>query len=226
MHDIDRTQMEFAAESYEMEGEQFEFSGQELAHEGGFGEVFSEAQEMELAHELLEVQNEAELNHFLGNLIRSAGSAIGRAVSSPTGQAIGGMLKNVAKQALPMAGTALGGYLGGPMGAKIGGALGGMASRAIGEAEQFEDREFEGARRFVRMAGKVCGDVMRAPAGRDVRSVARSATQSAVRRYAPQLAGGNPVHVGNTLASAPSAANGQNSGRWVRRGNKVILYGL
>ena len=44
-------------------------------------------------------------------------------VKSPVGQALGGILKGAARQALPMVGSALGGYFGGPAGAKIGGQL-------------------------------------------------------------------------------------------------------
>ena len=40
---------------------QFEFSGE-------LQEVFNEGEQMELAAELLEVRDEQELNHFLGNL--------------------------------------------------------------------------------------------------------------------------------------------------------------
>ena len=68
------------------------------------GEVFGEADELELAAGLLEVTKELELDRFLGSLIRSAGRAAGRFVSSPVGQALGGILKGAARQALPVAG--------------------------------------------------------------------------------------------------------------------------
>lgn len=111
------------------------------------GEVFNESEVMELAAELLEVTNEAELDRFLGNLIKKAGSALGKVVKSPIGQAVGGVLKGVAKKALPIAGGALGAYFGGPLGAKIGSGLASAAGSALGlelETLNQEDREFEG----------------------------------------------------------------------------------
>lgn len=254
MHDIDRTQMEFAHEGSAFEAENYEYPQHEYPqheypqHEYPQHEyaarVFSEAQEMELAYELLAVGNEAELDQFLGNLIRSAGSAIGKAVRSPVGQAIGGMLKGVAKKALPMVGTAVGTYFGGPLGAKIGGGLGQFAANAIGqEAEswEMEDREIEGARQFVRMAGEVVSNVANAGPNVDPRAAAQAATTEAVRRCAPGLlnagasprpprpprAGGAPGAAPSAAAAAadPSAVPGR-TGRWVRRGNKVILYGI
>ena len=85
MHDIDRTQMEFGNAM-----ESFEFTA-----ETG---VFNENEQMELAAELLEITNEQEMDRFLGDLISRAGSAVGKFVSSPTGQALGGLLKGAAKK--------------------------------------------------------------------------------------------------------------------------------
>src|SRR5262245_3766691 len=102
MHDIDRTQMEFSPELSGFETEQFEFLGEQEWGGEIFGEaVLTEADEVELATELLEVSDEAELDQFLGNLIKRAGGAVGKFVSSPVGQAIGGVLKAAAKKALP-----------------------------------------------------------------------------------------------------------------------------
>jgi len=224
MHDIDRTQMEygqheqgFGQHEQGFEAEQFEFYAQGSSAETGG--IFSEAQEMELAQELLSVTNEAELDHFLGDLIRKAGSAIGKAVRSPVGQAIGGMLKGVAKKALPLAGGALGAWVGGPLGAKIGSGLGNLAGNALGlEAEtmQQEDREYEGARQFVRMAGDIVKRTA-SNASADPRAAAQAATLAATQQFAPGLL--NP-------AAATNAPAGGNSGRWVRKGNQVILYGM
>ena len=87
------------------------FEGEQFAYEAPWsGEVFSEAELMELAAELLEVRDEAELDLFLGNLIKRAGKAIRQVVKSPVGKAIGGILKGAAKQALPIAGTAVGAH--------------------------------------------------------------------------------------------------------------------
>ena len=116
----------------------------------------------ELAGEFLEVSNEAELDRFLGDLIKKAGSALGKVVRSPVGQAVGGLLKGAAKQALPLAGAALGGAVGGPLGAQIGSGLASAAGDALGLESAAEDREFEGAKNFVKMAG----DTVKSPVTR------------------------------------------------------------
>ena len=124
MHDIDRVRLESQSEAEMLEAvpfeaEQFEFPQSETSS-GETGEVFGETEQMELASELLEVTNEAELDRFLGDLINRAGQAVGKFIKSPEGQAIGSALKGAAKQVLPAIGSAVGGYLGGPTGAQLG----------------------------------------------------------------------------------------------------------
>ena len=76
MHDIDRTLTEFEPEMEEyFETDQSEFEEYEYGDSEG---VFDEATEMEMASELLAVSDEAELDQFLGGLIKKAGRAIGR----------------------------------------------------------------------------------------------------------------------------------------------------
>lgn len=115
MHDIDRTQLEFSSELPGFESGSFNNESFEFDNEEG---VLSEADEAELADELLGVSNEEELDQFLGSLIRKVAKGAGKVLSSPVGQAVGGVLKGVAKKALPLAGGALGGWVGGPLGAK------------------------------------------------------------------------------------------------------------
>ena len=128
---------------------EFEFEG-EFGHETG---------ENELAHELLNIQNEQELEQFLGGLLKSAWSGAKSLYNSPIGQQIKGQavagLKSLGKRALPGLGSALGGRFFGPAGAKFGGQLGNLAVRGLGL--EFEggapiDRRYEGARRMVRIA--------------------------------------------------------------------------
>ena len=151
MRSADGMSPEYNPETEAFETEQFEYEAP------WSGEVFSEAELMELAAEFLEVRDEAELDLFLGSLIKKAGQAIGQVVKSPIGKAIGGVLKGVAKQALPIAGTALGAYFGGPLGAKVGSGLASMAGKALGlelEGLSLEDQEFEGAKQFVKFAAR------------------------------------------------------------------------
>ena len=181
------------------------------------GEVFSEAESMELAGELLEVTNEAELDRFLGDLISKAGKAVGSFIRSPIGNAVGGWLKGAAKQALPLAGGALGGLVGGPLGAKIGSGLASYAGGALGlEAEMSqEDREFEGAKNFVKLAADAVKSAAVAPPGANPVEVAKAAVRAAVEKRAPGLLSG----------SATARPNGKfgRTGRWVRQGRNVII---
>jgi hypothetical protein len=223
MHDIDRTQREFLGEMGEYEQhegpyETFEF--QEVGETGELGEMtetpFNEVQEMELASELLEIHSEAELDQFLGNLIKRATKAVGAFARSPIGQALGGALKRVAKTALPIAGRALGTMVGGPLGGMVGGKLGNFASGLFEtelEGLSQEDREFEVAKRFVRLAGSAAQAAARSPFNGDPRAIAQRALTLAARTYAPGLAQG-------------IVGRGQHSGRWVRRGRTIVLFGV
>ena len=224
MDDIDRTQMEYLNESSGFQGEQLEFGESEWSPEAGG--IFSEAEEVQLATELLSVSNEGELDRFLGDLVSRATKAVGSFVRSPIGQAVGGVLKGVAKKALPLAGGAVGTYFGGPLGAKIGSGLANAAGNALGlEGEMVgEDREFEGARQFVRLAGQTATTAASAPQGANPSAVAQQAAIAAARQYAPGLLSGN----GTPLASGSQqlgATGGARNGRWLRRGNKIVLYG-
>jgi hypothetical protein len=238
MHDIDRTTMEFGQETG-FEAEQFEFGGQgEWSGEGG---LLSEDEEMELANELLSVNNEQELEQFLGSLIKKVVDVGGKIIKSPIGQAVGGVLKGVAKKALPLAGGALGGFFGGPLGAKIGSGLASAAGGALGlegEGPVGEDREFEGARQFVRLAADTVNKAAQATGG-DPRAIAQSAALAAARQFAPGLLarpnGGGQISArqgngqqgfGQQISGQQGAGNARRQGRWARQGNKVVLYGI
>jgi hypothetical protein len=230
MHDIDRVRLETQTETETLEAvpfeaEQFEFPQSE-APSGETGELFGETEQMELASELLEVTNEAELDRFLGDLIQRAGQAVGKFIRSPEGQAIGGVLKGAAKKVLPAIGSAVGGYLGGPTGAKLGGDAAAAAGRALGlelEGLSGEDAEFEIARRFVSFAGDAVKNMALAPPGLDPRGAASSAAAAAARAYAPGLlSSAEPP----TEPQAQLPPSGRRSGRWIRRANKIILYGV
>jgi hypothetical protein len=209
---------------YEMEFDEHEADAQEFAEEWEvYGEAdteapFDEVEEMELAAGLLEVTDEAELDQFLGNLIRRAGRAVGRVVKSPVGQALGGILKGAAKQALPIAGRAIGTYFGGPAGGALGGQVAQKASQLFGlelEGMSAEDQEFEVARRFVRFAGSAASNAATS-SSRDPRSAATSAAMTAARRHAPGLLRGRKPYPsgGGVLGRA---------GRWIRRGRNIII---
>lgn len=203
---------ELAPEFSGFESEQYEYG------EAAWGEVLSEAELMELTAELLEVSNEAELDRFLGNLIKKVGSTVGKVVRSPVGQAIGGVLKGVAKKALPIAGGALGAYFGGPLGAKIGSGLASAAGNALGlefESLNQEDREFEGGKQFVRLAADAVKTAAQASPSANPVNVAQAAAAAAAQKFAPQLL--------NPGAASANRAGKSNSGRWFRRGRNIII---
>jgi uncharacterized protein (DUF697 family) len=151
MHDIDRTQFGFGSGP-----NPFQYGGR-----GPGGHILSEEQEADLAMELLSASNEQELENFLGDLIKKAGSAVGSFIKSPTGQALTGTLKDLAKQYLPVAGKALGSMIGGQTGANIGGQLGSAVSGAF-EMEAGE-QEMEDAKTFVRLAVDAAKNAAAAP---------------------------------------------------------------
>jgi len=118
------------------------------------GEINQEL-EMNLAAELLTVSNEAELDQFLGKLIRGVGRGFRRFARSGFGRFLGGALRNVARAALPTLGGALGSLIPIPgVGTALGAAAGNAVGGALGlefEGLSNEDREFEIARRIVRI---------------------------------------------------------------------------
>jgi hypothetical protein len=221
MHNIDRTQLEFDPE---ME-EEFDYEQDEM--EGESYEILPEAEQFELAAELLEVDSEYELDQFLGSLIKRVGSVLGRAIHSPEGQALGGVLKGAVKQALPAATGAIGSFVGGPLGAQVGSRLSTLAQGALGlesETMNYEDFEFEGAKHFVRLAADAVQSMTDQAASPDPKATAQQAVAQAVATHAPALLqspqdsdfGRDPFHRG-----------GQGRrGHWIRRGNQIVLFGL
>ena len=227
MHDIDRAMFELAGEAGETGYETYEsYEVQEAAQEGPYGatqeyEAFeagyqAEALEMELAGRLLEVADEAELEQFLGGLVRSAASAVRGFAGSATGRALGGVLKNAARQVLPQVGGIVGSALGGQQGGQLGTAAGKwLGSRFELEAMSAEDREFEVARAFVRTAS----DAARLAATAPPQAPQRIATQAVATAASRHLPGLVPVVTGRTGARNAS-------GRWVRHGNRIVVHGV
>jgi len=215
MHDVDRTQLEYGSELFEyneapdLASEQYEYPSEqgsvlesifseaqaEEAYETGdypeYQELTSaEFMEDELATEFLEVSNEDELDHFLGKMFRKVAGAAGKVIKSPVGRALGGILKHVAKKALPIAGGALGTFVGGPLGGMVGSKLASMAGNAFGlESEGLspEDRDFELARRYVRFAGHAARKAALAPPNVHPARLARWAVIDAAKKFAPGL---------------------------------------
>jgi uncharacterized protein (DUF697 family) len=205
---------EFDIPAFPHETESFEYS---------YPKVLSESQEMELAAELMEVNSEQELEQFLGDLIKKASGAVGGLIRGPIGQALGGALKGVAKQVLPMAGQALGGVIGGPAGSQIGGQLATAAGSIFGLELEAGEQEFEAAQTFVKLAADAVKNAATAPPGANPHTVARDAVTQAAQVHAPGLFGNEST---NRFGPEGGSASGHGrSGRWVRHGNKIILLG-
>lgn len=231
MHDIDRAM--FEAGEFDMETEEESLESEDflgilsslLERESYPGEVSSETElsethAMQLANELLEVSGETELEDFLGDLATRAMNAVGGFARSDVGKAIGTGLRQVAKQALPVVGRAVGDWAAPGVGGDIGATLASAAGDAFGlelEGLSQEDREFEAAQAFVRLAhdaGAVAGD---APLDAPPEAVARAALITSAGRYAPGL--------------LPLFGHGRRSvrgreGRWVRQGRSIVIHGL
>ena len=202
--------------AFESESFGYEFGG----FAGELSSPLTEAEEVELATELMAVSSEAEMEQFLGNVFKSAwkgikkvGSAVGK-IATP----LGGVLKAVAKQALPFVGSALGSFIPIPgVGTVVGGALGTALSNALeleyGELES-EEAEFEAARRFVRIAATAAQQAASAPPAADAMSAASRAVISAARQHLP----------GADLR-ALGASTERLSGRWFRQGSNIIVVG-
>lgn len=237
MHDLDRTQEEFYDEysGYEYEADAYEFEADyedEYEYDDEYSDefeydfeaVFDEADELELAAELLEITDEDELDQFIGKLIKKAARKVKKAVKSPIGRRIGGMLKGVAKKALPKLGAVAGNFLLPGVGGAIGSKLGSTAGSILGlelEGLSPEDQEFEVAKQVVRLGGEAVKQAAKTSKSTPPQAAAQKAMVKAAKKHAPGLVG----QAARTPASyMPTGA--RRSGRWVKRGNKVILHGL
>ena len=254
MHDLDRTQSyqetEFDPEMYQYEEEGQYYEGEEGEEEYGQyefdTEVLDEVEEMELAAQLLEITDEAELDQFLGGVFKK----VGKFFKSGVGKKLGGILKGVAKKALPIAGGALGSFIapgvGTALGSKLGSAAGGLFGLEM-EGLSPQDQEYEVARRFVRLASSAAQKAHQLQSVLPPDSAARKAVMDAAKKHAPgllQALGGIQSGLGGiqsalggfqfeTAAAPQSTMSPQNggggggrSGRWIRRGRKIILIGV
>src|SRR5215217_8088751 len=241
MHDIDRTNLESTYGEYagedagEYPGEYAtgDYATGEFGHEfegndspGEFetyGEyssegAFSEAEEMELAAELLSVANEAELEQFLGNLFKKAGAF----VSSALGQDLMNQVKGLAKKALPMLGSAIGNMIVPGLGGVVGGRLTASAGEMLGlelEGLSYEDQEFEVAKQIVRLGAAAANHAVEAGETAPPTQVAQQALTTAAQQYAPGLLRNYPPQSANMRDHRHPRRHRHHRGQWVRRGN-------
>lgn len=213
-HDIDRTQVGF--------GSDFESSGPNPG-----GGVFHPETQANLAADLLDVKSEQEFEYFLGDVISGAANAVGKFISSPTGQALGSGLKDVAKTLLPVAGQALGDYIGGPTGGQIGQTLGSAVAGSFEMAP--EEMEWEAANTFVKIASDAAKKAAEMPQSGDPQAIAQKAIVDAAKIHAPGLV---PTLTGNGHCGCTGFGRHEghhhhhHSGRWYRHGTRIVLEGV
>lgn len=202
MHDLDRQQLE----QFEQQGSLGEYAIGRL----------TEAQEMELASQFLEVTSEQELEEFLGDLFNRAKAAAGSAYNSDL----------VQKQVIPALKKAARNYGPGLAGKAAQAGAQWAADRWLKEELEGlsgEDREFEVARRYIRFAIDALQRALQAPPRVPQPVAARVAVGEAARTHAPGLV---PL-VHELVGGAPPPRSGSNgaasSGRWVREGSSIVI---
>jgi hypothetical protein len=169
----------------------------------------SGAQELEFGADLLEVGSEAELDAFLRRLIASISQRGHAAAGSRLADALVQTLKRAARPILPIrSGTLATASPDAPD-------LKQRAARIFGlelEGLSPEDKEFEVAQRYVRLAADTVRKAGTGPASGSARpvDVAQAALAQAARQHAPGL-----MRHGDGLAPL--------SGRWIRAGSRIVL---
>jgi hypothetical protein len=148
---------------------------------------------VELAAELLDVTNEAELEGFLRRVVAAAARGVGGRLPAATGRGLVAVLKRTAERTLPTVATLVGDSIGGTAGPSAAA----TATRVYGlelEGMSAEDRDYEIARQFLRFAQAAAARAVTAPAPASPATVA-AAVEGASREFAPGLgpAGGGPA---------------------------------
>lgn len=188
--------------------------------------VFDEVEELELAAELLGVQSEAELDHFLGNFLKSALRKVRGGLSTPVGRALGGLLKGAIHKALPSVGRLASGVVGPDLGGQLTDRLAAGAGNLLGlelEGLSGEDQELEVARQLVRLGASAVDHAAAAAPGSAAVPAARAAVSAAAAQFAPGLVKGSAGGPPERCACKGGRAS---AGRWERRGPAIILHGL
>ena len=145
---------------------------------------FPESRSVELAAELLDVTNQAELEGFLGRVVAATARRLGGRLPVGTGRSLVAMLGRTAERTLPTLAT----LRDDPLGLGAGPAAAETAARVYGlelEGMSAEDRDYEIARQFLRFAqsATVRATTSASPA---------AAVAGAARQFAPGL-GSEPI---------------------------------
>lgn len=167
----------------------------------------SGAQELEFGADLLEVASEAELDAFLRRLIAAVSQRGRAAAGAPLGAALVQTLKRAARPILPIRSGALAAAAADAPDLKQ------RAARLFGlelEGLSPEDKEFEVAQHFVRLAADTIRKAGAAAGSAGPMDVAQAALAQAARQHAPGL-----MRHGDGLAPL--------AGRWIRAGSRIVV---
>ena len=214
MHDLDRQQLE----QQERVGEYGEATG-------ALSGELTEAQELALASEVLELSSEEELEQFLGDLWDATKAAASSAYNSDVVQAAIPGLKAVGTAVLPKAA--------GWLADRYAPGTGGIASAGVQAAvDQWlkeeleglsgEDREFEVARRYVRFVDDALRRAAQVPDRVPPPVAAQVVLRDAAREHVPGVV---PflVRLRNDEASGGHGVEAAASGSWTRQGSSIVL---
>lgn len=206
MHNLDSTQIGSPSTSAE-------------ANRPRNGSAISEEEQMEMAAELMELESEEEFESYVGDLISRGAQAVGKLIKTPTGQQLVTVLKDTAKQLLPVVGEKVAERINPALG-PAGRALGTAGANAL-EAED-DEREWEVANVFVKIACDAASRAADAPPSADPYEVAHHAVVEAARRHAPHIV----AQLGNGRRHwSERHHRGHHTGRWVRHGRTIMILG-
>jgi hypothetical protein len=190
------------------------------------GEFNEETYENELVQELLNIQDEQELDQFLGGLLSSAWSGAKKLYNSPIGQRIKNQavsgLKSFGRKAIPSIARTVGGHFGGQQGADLAGRFSQWGVNQLGlefEGEDMEAQSYNNARKLIKMAKDASRRIAAyARTGRPITPAAvRGIIMNSARRWFPEL---------RTSTKTTRYGNNQRTGTWYRQGNKIIIEGI
>jgi hypothetical protein len=218
-----------------------EFFGEEADFESE--SPFSEDEVEQFATRLVDITNEQELDGCVRDLLRRGARTADPPPPPPVLKPLGGFLKSAIRRALPMAGGALGNVIYPGVGGLVGSAIGAGAGGLLGpeyEGVASEDQEFEVAKRLVRMVGTAIQNAADGSSTADPTTAAKSAVVTAAEAYLPSLVESSRRRRwrrrrrdipdsddddDDTSEAESSRSGRQRSGRWYRRGRRIVLIG-
>jgi hypothetical protein len=208
----------------------------------GDEESLTPQEEMEAASDLLGANNEFDVQNVVGNVLKKAVRRNGAFLKKGVAGQLGGALKGVAMQAVPGVARAIsGGDDSDPTirTARDAIQLARSAGKLFGlefEGMSPEDKEFEAARRVVKLASAAGARAAQASrTGAPASQIARTAMVDAAKEHAPGLLA-RPGQDRNGASGQDSRRNGdpsaagagtakRASGRWIRKGSHILLIG-